>query len=85
MGEVLKVADPGLLIPAKWLRDMGQEVTVERAGDVLLIESARRAAARRRLQRAVKALRRAAQESDLTEDVIAAEVATVRAHRARRR
>jgi hypothetical protein len=49
----------GLLIPAAWLKKLGQDVRVQRGVNVVLIESAQRHAARRRLAQMVKKLRRA--------------------------
>lgn len=49
----------GLLIPANWLKPMGSKVRVRRSGNVLIIESQEREAARKRLARIVKSLRKA--------------------------
>lgn len=85
MNEMLKVSAPGLVIPAKWLRDMGKEVTVQREGAVLLIESSARTAARMGLKDTVSKLRRAAKTGGPSAAQVAAEVAAVRAQHARRR
>jgi hypothetical protein len=52
----------GLLIPTAWLKKLGQDVRVQRGVNVVLIESAQRRAARRRLAQIVKKLRRAGSE-----------------------
>jgi len=58
----------GLLIPAEWLRKMGDDISVQRAGAVVIIESKRRLAARKQLGKFVRDLRRAAHKMDPLED-----------------
>jgi hypothetical protein len=52
----------GLLIPSAWLKRLGRDVRIQRGANVVLIESAARRAARRRLAQLVKKLRRAGSE-----------------------
>ncbi len=52
----------GLLIPAAWLKKLGQDVRVQRGDGVVIIESKQRETARKRLARLVKKLRQASQE-----------------------
>lgn len=65
----------------KMLKVMGKEVTVQREGGVLLIESSTRTAVRLRLKETVTDLRRAAK----TGGPSAGEVSAVRVPHARRR
>jgi hypothetical protein len=84
--DELKVRKDGLLIPSDWVRGFGPRVSVARSRDVLIIESPRRAAARRRLAEQVRRLRVTARRlGGLTRREIAAEVSAARARRARRR
>ena len=79
----LQPTKEGLLIPSSLLKGLTGLVSVQRQGNVLLIESERRRAARRRAARMVQCLRRAAKESGaLTPATIAREVAAVRRKRA---
>ena len=52
----------GLLIPAAWLKKLGQDVRVQRGDGVVIIESKQRETARKRLVRLVKKLRQAGEE-----------------------
>jgi hypothetical protein len=73
----------GLLIPAEWLKKMGDEINVQRAGSVVIIESKQRLTARKRLGKIVRGLRLAAREAGtLQEDEVAALVDEVRQARA---
>lgn len=73
----------GLLIPAEWLKNMGDEINVQRTGSVVIIESKQRLAARKRLGKIVRSLRLAAREAGaLQEDEIAVLVDEVRRARA---
>jgi hypothetical protein len=82
----LRQTKDGLLIPSSLLKGLGGPVSVERQGNVLLIEPEKRRAARRRAARMVQRLRQAAQESGkLTTSAIAREVAAVRRKRASHR
>jgi hypothetical protein len=58
----LRQTKEGLLIPSSLLKGMGGPVSVQRQGNVLLIESEERQTARRRAARMVQRLRRAAEE-----------------------
>jgi hypothetical protein len=84
--DELKVRRDGLLIPSDWLRGFGRSVSIARSRDALIIESPRRAAARRRLAEQVRRLHLASRRlGDPTRREIAAEVSAVRARRVRRR
>ena len=52
----------GLLIPTAWLKKLGRDVRIQRGANVVLIESAERRTARKRLAQLVKKLRRAGSE-----------------------
>jgi hypothetical protein len=52
----------GLLIPAKWLKGLGDKPSVQRSTGVVLIESGERRLARRRLAQMVRKLRKAGTE-----------------------
>ena|SRR6266566_7161108 len=56
MGDARYTKD-GLLIPTKFLRGFGGKVRVQRNANVLIIESSGREAARKQLERMVRALR----------------------------
>jgi len=58
----LRPTKEGLLIPSSLLKGLTGLVSVQRQGNVLLIESERRRTARRRVARMVQRLRRAAIE-----------------------
>ena len=84
--DELKVGKDGLLIPSDWIRGFGRRVSVARGREVLIIESPRRVAARRRLADQVRRLRAAARLlGSPTRREVAAEVSAARARRARRR
>ena len=53
----------GLLIPAEWLKKLGRDVRVQRGGNVVIIESKQRQAARRRMAQLVKKLRKAGDDA----------------------
>jgi uncharacterized coiled-coil DUF342 family protein len=84
--DEFKVRKDGLLIPSDWIRGFGPSVSVTRSRDVLIIESPRRATARRRLAEQVRRLRLTARRlGSPTRREIAAEVSAVRARRASQR
>ncbi len=58
----------GLLIPAEWLKKMGDDINVQRTGAIVIIESKQRLVARKQLGKLVRDLRRAAREVGLLED-----------------
>jgi hypothetical protein len=73
----------GLLIPSDWLKKMGEDISVQRVGSVVLIESKQRLAARKQLSKVVRDLRRTAHElSPPEENKISALVDKVRQARA---
>ncbi len=73
----------GLLIPKNWLKNMGEEIRVQRGKGILIIESKPREAARKQLVRMVKKLRLASQELGIIRqdeiDTLVGEVRKVRA------
>jgi hypothetical protein len=58
----------GLSIPAEWLKKMGDDINVSRAGAVVIIESKQRLAARKQLGKVVRDLHRDAREVGRLED-----------------
>lgn len=79
----LRQTKDGLLIPSSLLKGLTGPVSVEREGNVLLIEPEQRRIARRRVASMVQRLRRAAKESEnLTPAAISREVTAVRRKRA---
>lgn len=82
----LRQTKEGLLIPPSLLKGLTGSISVQRQGNVLLIESERRRTARRRAARMVQRLRQVAKESgSVTPVTIAREVAVVRRKRASHR
>ena len=80
-----KYTKDGVVIPSSCLKGWGKPVSVRRGAHMVILESPERKASRQRLGRMIRKLRRAAQEfGPLTPEQIAAEVAAVRTHRARR-
>ncbi len=81
----LRSTKQGLIIPPAWVKGMGQSLSVQRTGNLIIIESADRIAARRRLTRMVKKLRRASRSlRPLTPEVLDSEINKVRRQRAGR-
>lgn len=86
MMKALRNTKEGLVIPSAWVKRWGEKVSVQRTGDLVILESSQREAARRRLARMVRKLRRASRGlGSLTPDDLAAEVEKVRRQRAGRR
>lgn len=84
--DEIKVRKEGLLIPSGWLKGFGSRVSIARGRNVLIIETPRRAAARRRLKEQVRRLRGAPRLIGAPSSrEVAAEVTAVRTRRARRR
>jgi len=74
----------GLLIPADWLKKIGDEVHVRRSRNTVLIESKARETARKQLTAMVRKLRKAGGEMGvLDNEIVSALVREVRADRAR--
>jgi len=83
--KAVRYTKEGVVIPSAWVKGWGKPVSVRRVANMVILESPERKASRQRLRRMILKLRRAAQElSPLTPAQIAAEVAAVRAQRARR-
>ncbi|MFA5876672.1 MAG: hypothetical protein WC901_08345 [Candidatus Margulisiibacteriota bacterium] len=61
--STLRPTKDGLLIPAGWIKPLGKGVRVMRTDEMVLIESKRREAARKRLTRMVRKLRRIGKEA----------------------
>jgi len=83
--KAVKYTKDGVVIPSAWVKSWGNPVSVLRGAHMVILESPERKASRQRLGPMIRKLRRAAQElGPLTPAQIAAEVAAVRTHRARR-
>ncbi len=83
--KAVRYTKDGVVIPSSWVKGWGKPVSVRRGTNMVILESPERKASRQRLGQMVRKLRRAAQElGPLTNEQIAAEVAAVRAQRARR-
>lgn len=82
--KAVKCTKDGVVIPSAWVKGWGKPVVAYRNAEVVILESPARAASRR-LATIIRKVRRAAQElGPLSSDQVAAEVAAVRAERARR-
>lgn len=78
-----RLTKTGLLIPRAWVEKLGDEVRVQRSGNVLIIESRERENARKRLARVVRGLRAAGRKLGAPgTDEVEALVREVRAARA---
>lgn len=83
MDSIRKTSD-GILIPNSLLKGLGDDLTVQVSGDVLIVEPAQRRAARTKLKGMLRRLRRAGRDfSPLGQQEIRAEVDKVRVKRAR--
>lgn len=83
--KAVKYTKDGVVIPSSWVKGWGKPVSVRRGAHMVIFESPERKASRQRLAGMIRKLRRATQElGPLSPDQIAAEVAAVRAERARR-
>jgi hypothetical protein len=84
--DEFRVTKDGLLIPRSWMKGLGARVSIERHGEMLIVEPPARAAARRRLTKAVARIRAAGRAlGALSAADVREEVKTARARRARRR
>ncbi|MDH5669375.1 MAG: hypothetical protein OEY86_15325 [Nitrospira sp.] len=83
--KAVKYTKDGVVIPSSWVKGWGKPVSVRRGAHMVILESPERQASRQRLASMIRKLRRAAHElGPLSPEQIAAEVAAVRAERARR-
>lgn len=83
--KAVKYTKEGVVIPSSWVKGWGKPVSIRRGANMVILESPERQASRQRFWQMVRKLRRAVQElGPLTAEQIAAEVAAVRAQRARR-
>jgi hypothetical protein len=83
--KAVKYTKEGVVIPSAWIKGWGKPVSIRRGAHMVILESPERKASRQRLGQMIRRLRRAANElGPLTAEQIAAEVAAVRAQRARR-
>jgi len=83
--KAVRYTKDGVVIPTSWVKGWGKPLSVRRGVNMVILESPERKASRQRLGRMIQKLRRAAQElGPLTSEQVAAEVAAVRAQRARR-
>ena len=81
-----RLTKTGLLIPADWLKKMGDDVHVRRSGNTVVIESKSRDAACKQLAAMARKLRKAgAQIGALDDAAVSALVREVRADPARDR
>ena len=79
--KAVKYTKEGVVIPSSWVKGWGKPVSIRRGANMVILESPERQSSRQR----VRKLHRAVQElGPLTSEQIAAEVAAVRAQRARR-
>ena len=83
--KAVRYTKDGVVIPSAWVKGWGKPVSVRRGAHMVILESPERQASRQRLGQVIRKVRRAAQEIGvLAPEQIAAEVAAVRAQRARR-
>ncbi len=83
--KAVKCTKDGVVIPSAWVKGWGKPVVAYRSAEVVILESPARAASRKRLATMIRKVRRAAHElGPLSPEQITAEVAAVRAERARR-
>jgi TATA-box binding protein (TBP) (component of TFIID and TFIIIB) len=84
MQSQIRYCEEGLIIPSDWLKDIGSEVSVQKSGQVIIIETKQREMARKRLKKMVKSLRQSARQVEpISESEIANIVNEVRESRAR--
>ena len=57
MQRHIRYSEAGIFIPAEWLKDMGTDVSVQKSGHVIIIETRQRKIARSQLQDMVQRLR----------------------------
>jgi len=83
--KAIRYTKDGVVIPSAWMRTWGKPISVQRSADVVILESPARQAARKRLARIIRKLRKSTRDlPTLTPDEIMAEVNEVRRNRARR-
>jgi len=84
MPSQVRYLTDGVLLPLEWFQDLGTDLNIEKSGRVIIIESAQRQAARRRLRALTQRLRQAGDElGTLSEIELTTIVQEVRAQRAR--
>ena len=84
--DEFRVTKDGLFIPKSWMKGLGERVSVERRGEMLIVEPPARAAARRRLTETVSRIRAAGRDLGvLSAGDVRKEVKAARTRRARRR
>ena len=62
MQSQVEYSTKGIFIPFEWFKEMGRDVHVQKVGNVILIETAQRQAARKQLRETVQQLREAGRE-----------------------
>ena len=83
MQSQIQYSEEGILIPSEWLKDMGTDVSVQKSGNVIIIETIQRKNARSQLQAMVQRLRQTGHELEpIPDDELASIVNKVREHRA---
>lgn len=68
MQSPIHYSEEGLFIPSEWLKDMGTDVSVQKSGNVIIIETRQRQAARSQLKNMVQRLRRTSRELEAIPD-----------------
>jgi antitoxin component of MazEF toxin-antitoxin module len=83
MDPIRKTGD-GIFIPNSLLRGLGDDLSIEIAGDALIVESAERRVARNKLRQMLRQLQRCGRDpARLTEQEVRGEIDKVRVKRAR--
>jgi hypothetical protein len=83
--KAVRYTKDGVVIPSSWVKGWGKPMLVRRGVHMVILESPERKASRQRLGRMIRKVRRVTQAlGPLTPEQIAAEIAAVRAQRARR-
>jgi antitoxin component of MazEF toxin-antitoxin module len=83
MDPIRKTGD-GIFIPNSLLRGLGDDLSIEIAGDALIVESADRRVARNKLRQMLRQLQRVGRDpARLTEQEVRGEIDKVRVKRAR--
>ena len=83
MQSQIRYSEAGIFIPSEWLKDMGTDVSVQKSGHVIIIETRQRKIARSQLQGMVQRLRQTGRKLEpIPDDELASIVDEVREHRA---
>lgn len=83
MQSQIQYSEAGIFIPSEWLKDMGTDVSVQKSGRVIIIETRQRKIARSQLQDMVQRLRQTGRQLEpIPDDELASIVNEVREDRA---